>query len=61
MEAPSGKKFIARALLDSGASVSLVSNQAVQCLQLLKTYQPMSLSGAQGFQTGLSKHVVNFT
>ena len=56
MEAPFGKMFVARALLDSGASMSVVSDRAVQCLQLPKTPQAISLSGAQRVQTGVSHH-----
>ena len=60
IEAPTGKRIVARALLDSGASVSLVSSRIVQSLQLPKTYKPIALSGAQGKDTGLSQHIVNF-
>ena len=58
LEAPSGKKLIARTLLDSGASVSLVSNRAVQCLQLQNPRQ-LTLSGVQEAITGSSNHAVN--
>ena len=61
LEAPSGKRLIARALLDSGAALSLVFNRAVQCLQLQKTPQQLTLSGVQGTTTGTSNYSVKLT
>ena len=51
LQAPSGKQTIARALLDPGASISLITNQIVQQLQLGKTSQNLLISGAQGSNT----------
>ena len=42
-----GPQIVARALLDSGASMSLVSNRVAQTLQLPKTSTLVSFSGAQ--------------
>ena len=41
--------------------MSLVSNRAVQCLQLNRTRHQLALSGVQGDHTGLSNCMVNFT
>ena len=48
LEGPRGHRLVARALLDSGASMSLVSARAVQCLQLPKTTTHITFSGVQG-------------
>ena len=47
LEGPFRQKLVARALLDSGASMSLVSNRAVQCLQLPRIPQHHSVRSAR--------------
>ena len=47
VKGPGGRQMIARALLDSGSSLSLVSNRVAQTLQLPKTMTNVSFSGAQ--------------
>ena len=59
LQAPSGKQTIARALLDPGASISLITNRTVQKLQLEKNSQNLLISGIQGSNTGSSSHAVN--
>ena len=59
LQAPSSKQIKVRALLDSGASISLVTNKVVQQLQLRKTPQNILISGAQGSNTGTSSHAVD--
>ena len=50
---------LARALLDSGASVSLVSSRLVKAIQAQTTPNPVELSGL--YSTGLSKCTVDLT
>ena len=50
---------LARALLDSGASVSLVSGRLVKAIQARTTPNPVELSGL--YSTGLSKCTVYLT
>ena len=47
VKGPGGRQMVAQALLDSGASISLVSNRVAQTLQLPKTMTQVSFSGAQ--------------
>ena len=47
LQGPNGRSMIARALLDSGSSVSMLSNQVAQTLQLPKQATSISFSGAQ--------------
>ena len=61
LESLSGKKLTAQALLDTGASISLVTRRVVQCLQLHKNPQDLLISGAQGSTTGSSSHSVNIS
>ena len=44
---PDGKQMVARALLDSSASMSLVSSRVAKTLQLPRTRTKVSFSGAQ--------------
>ena len=53
LEAPSGKQIVARALLDPGASISLITSRAVQQLQLREMPQSLVISGAQGIHNEL--------
>ena len=59
LEAPSGKWIVVRALLDSGAGLSLVSQRVVQQLQLPKTSRELSISGVMGTNAGSVSHMVN--
>ncbi len=52
LEAPSGKEVVARALLDSGAGLSLISQRVVQQLELPKTSHPITISGVMGTKAG---------
>jgi len=55
----SGKQVVARALLDSGAGIYLVSQRIVHQLQLPKASQEISISGAMGTKAGLASHMLN--
>ena len=48
LESTDGKQFLARALLDPGASISLVGRKVVQQLQLKKHPHKLCITGAQG-------------
>ena len=52
LEEPSGKQIVARALLDSGAGVSLVSQRIVKKLQLQRSSHNISITGAMGTNVG---------
>ena len=58
LEAPSGKRIVARALLDSGAGLSLLSQHVVTQLQLPKTSRELSISGVMGTNAGSVSHMV---
>ena len=58
VESPEGKQLQARALLDPGASVLLVTQHIVQQLQLPKYTQNLDITGAQGTSTGNSHYAV---
>ena len=47
LQGPNGRSLIARALLDSGSTVSMISNQVAQTLQLPKQITSVRFSGAQ--------------
>ena len=55
-----GRKLKARALLDSGASISLVSQRLAQQLHLRKHRQYVTISGVQDISTGVSTHATSF-
>ena len=59
LHSASGKQVMVRALLDPGASISLITNRVVQHLQLKKTPQHIVITGAQGSDTGISSHAVD--
>ena len=48
VQGPGGKQVVARALLDSGSSMTLVSAKLAHSAQLSKQSQTVSFSGAQG-------------
>ncbi len=50
---------VARALLDSGAGLSLISQRVVQQLELPKTSHPITISGVMGTKAGSVSHMVN--
>ncbi len=56
LESADGKQFLAKALLDPGASISLVGRRVVQQLQLKKHPHKLCITGAQGVSTGESSH-----
>ena len=60
LESPEGKKLLARALLDPGASISLVTKRVVQSLQLKKDSHKLTITGAQGVSTVNSSHSATF-
>ena len=47
LKGPGGRTFIARALLDSGSSITLISSKAAQTLQLPTTQTKVTFSGVQ--------------
>ena len=51
---------MARALIDSGASISLITQRLVQQLHLKQHYQPISISGVQDTAVGVSQHSTSF-
>ncbi len=59
LESPGGRKLLARALLDPGASISLVTKRVVQSLQLKKDLHNVTITGAQGISTGSSSHSIS--
>ena len=61
LEAPDGKNLLVRALLDTGASISLVTKRIAQQLQLKQETLKLSIVGAQGIHTGNSASSVTFT
>ncbi len=61
LKGPSGKQIVVRALLDSGAGLSLVSQRIVKQLQLPKSYHSISISGVMGAHVGSVSHIVNLT
>ena len=54
-----GRSLIARALLDSGSSVSMISNQVAQTLQLPKQAKSISFSGAQDTPLQGTRHLTS--
>ena len=56
-----GRKFTARALLDSGFTLTLISSKAVQALQLPTTPKTITFSGVQDTPIQSSKHIVTFS
>ena len=59
VKGPGGKQVTARALLDSGSSLSLVSNRVAQMLQLPKTMTKVSFSGAQATPLQGARSIAN--
>ena len=55
VKGPGGRQMVAQAFLDSGASISLVSNRVAQTLQLPKTMTQVSFSGAQATPLPLAR------
>ena len=61
VKGPCGKQMVARALLDSGASMSLVSNRVAQTLQLPRAATQVSFSGAQATPLQVAQSVASMT
>ena len=57
VESHDGRRLMARALIDSGASIS---QRLVQQLHLKQHYQPISISGVQDTAVGVSQHSTSF-
>ena len=60
MSGPGGRQIPARALIDSGAGMSLVSYQLSQQLNLPLTKSNRQFTGVQGAPCSPSKHMTNF-
>ena len=61
LKGPGGRTFTARALLDSGSTLTLVSSKAVQALQLPSTSKRITFSGVQDTPVQSSSHVASNT
>jgi len=61
LEAPNGNNLRVRALLDTGASISLVTKRVAQQLQLKQDSLKLSIVGAQGAHTGNATSSTTFT
>lgn len=60
VESHDGRRLKARALLDSGASISLITQRLAQQLRLKKHHQPITISGVQDMVAGTSQHATSF-
>ena len=60
VELHDGGRLKAHALLDSAASISLITDHLVQQLHLRKHHLPISISGVQDMVTGVSQHTMSF-
>ena len=61
LEGPDGKQLLVRALLDSGASISLVTRKVAKQLHLKLFSHNLSVVGAQGISTGTSHTCATFS
>ena len=57
---PTGKTMIARALLDSGATMSLITNKAMRTLALKKSKTCVSIKGVQNSESAPAHCLTNF-
>ena len=57
LSGPGGQKLQARALIDSGAGISLISNRVTQQLHLQLTRADLQFTGLQGTPCKAAKHV----
>ena len=60
INSPNGKQVVAQALLDSGATISLISKWIVQELQLEKSSCNITLACVQGVNLGSTNFITNF-
>ena len=60
LEAARGQQIRERALVDSGASISMITSRVVQQLHLSKLPNTFSNTGAQGAHSGSIQHSVAF-
>ena len=58
---PGGQTLPARALIDSGAGMSLVSNRVAQLLKLKLSKTDLQFSGVQGTPCKAAKHITNLS
>ena len=58
---PGGQRMPARALIDSGAGLSLVSSRVAQLLQLKLRKADLQFSGVQGTPCKAAKHITNLS
>ena len=58
---PGGCRMPARALIDSGAGLSLVSNRVAQLLQLKLRKADLQFSGVQGTPCKAAKHITHLS
>ena len=57
---PTGKSMIARALLDSGSTISLITIKAMKMLALEKTKTCVTIKGVQNNDSATAHHLTNF-
>ena len=60
LEALNGKRLLVRALLDSGASISLVTGRVAQQLQLKINSLKLNIVGAQGINMEIPHLLLHF-
>ena len=59
LSGPGGQRLTARALIDSGAGISLISSRVAQLLHLPLNKTDLQFSGVQGTPCKASKHIAN--
>ena len=57
---PTGRTMVARALVDSGATMSLITNKAMRTLALKKSKTCVSIKGVQNTESGPARCLTNF-
>ncbi len=60
IQAPNGKQLLVRALLDTGASISLITRKVTKLLQLKGDSHKFNIVGAQGVDTGTATGSATF-
>ena len=61
LSGPGGQQLPARALIDPGAGISLVSSRVAQLLHLTLTKTTLQFSGVQGTPCKASKHIAQLS
>ena len=61
LSGPGGQRLPARALIDSGAGISLISSRVAQLLHLPLTKTDLQFSGVQGTPCKASKHIAHLS